>query len=83
MNEIKIIYSPKKSRNYIATIAIGKNYYSNWKKYALKNWLVYCKKNSIGLLVVHKDLINKNSNYWKSANWQKMLIGDYLIKKKS
>ena len=24
MNEIKIIYSPKKTKNYIATIAIGK-----------------------------------------------------------
>ena len=81
MNEIKIIYSPKKTKNYIATIAIGKNYYSNWRKYILKNWLNYCKKNSIGLIVVYKDLIEKNNN-WKSPNWQKLLIGNLIIKNK-
>lgn len=81
MNEIKIIYSPNKTKNYIATIAIGKNYYSNWRKYILKNWLYYCKKNSIGLIVVCKDLIEKNNN-WKSPNWQKLLIGDSIIKNK-
>ncbi len=81
MNEIKIIYSPKKTKNYIATIAIGKKYYSNWKKYILKNWLHYCKKNKIGILVVYKDLINKNNN-WKSPNWQKLLIGNCILSKK-
>ena len=81
MKEIKIIYSPKKSKNYIATIAIGKNYYSNWRKYILKNWLHYCKRNKIGLVVVYKDLINKNSN-WKSPNWQKLLIGHSILRYK-
>ena len=78
MNEIKIIYSPNKTKNYIATIAVGKNYYTNWRKYILKNWLHYCKKNSIGLLVVNKDLIDKKNNNWKSPNWQKLLIGDKI-----
>lgn len=79
MDEIKIIYSPKKTKNYIATIAVGKKYYSNWRKYILPNWLTYCKKNSIGLLVICKDLINKKSNNWKSPNWQKLLIGEKIL----
>jgi len=82
MNEIKFHYLPKNTSNYIATIAIGKRYYSNWKKYVLKNWLNYCKKNSIGLLVVYKELVDKKHNNWKSPNWQKLLIGNLLQKNK-
>ena len=39
------------------------------------------QKNSIGLIVVYKDLIEKNNN-WKSPNWQKLLIGNLIIKNK-
>ena len=33
------------------------------------------------MIVVYKDLIEKNNN-WKSPNWQKLLIGNLIIKNK-
>lgn len=66
------------NQNYLVTIAIGNKVYSDWKKFSFPLWKKYCKKNKIGLIVIKKNLIEKNNKYWKKATWQKMLIGDYI-----
>ena len=50
-----------KNKNYLVTLAIGGNFYLDWKKYALPLWKKYCLRNKIGLIVIKKDLISKNS----------------------
>lgn len=71
-----------KNGNYLVTIAIGKKTYSNWKKFALPFWKKYCLKYGIGIVVITNDLIDKKNKFWKKATWQKMLIGNYLLKEK-
>lgn len=66
------------NQNYLVTIAIGNKVYNDWKKFSFPLWKKYCQKNKIGLIVIKKDLIEKNNKYWKKATWQKMLIGDYI-----
>lgn len=67
-----------KSNNYFCTIAIGKKYESNFKKYTSKNFLLYCKKNDIGIFIITKDLLSKKSLYWKKPEWQKFLAPKIL-----
>lgn len=76
---MKIFRLPKKSNDFIATIAIGKEFYSNWKKFALPSWLKYCEAYDLGLIVYQKDLISKDNKYWKKATWQKLLIPGDII----
>lgn len=75
---MKIMRAPGASRNLIATIAIGKNYYNAWEKHALPGWLRYCEHNELGLVVFDQDLIFAEAKEWKKATWQKMLIGEAL-----
>ena len=65
-------------KNYLVTIAIGKKSLDEWTKYAKPLCLKYCKKYSLGLIVIVDDLIDKKDLFWKKATWQKMLIGSYL-----
>jgi hypothetical protein len=74
----KFYHRPKKSQNYIVAMAIGNECISDWKKFALHTWLDYCKINDIGLLVFHHYLIPKTNKFWKSATWQKHLLGKYI-----
>ena len=76
------IFIKSKSGDYIVTTAIGKKSKSEWIKYTKNNWINYCKKNNIGLIVFFDSLIDEKNIYWKKANWHKLLIGDYLRKKK-
>ena len=68
-----------KSQKYLVTIAIGSRVYQEWNIYALPLWKKYCKKNSIGLIVFDKNIIDKKNFYWKKPTWQKMLLADSLI----
>ena len=67
----KILHS--KSQNYFCTLAIGKSYENNLKNYTLDFFKEYCKKNDIGIILITKDLLKKNSVYWKKPEWQKLL----------
>tara|TARA_B110000971_G_scaffold118132_1_gene121024 strand:+ start:606 stop:1559 length:954 start_codon:yes stop_codon:yes gene_type:complete len=67
-----------KTGNYIVTIAIGKKVFREWSLYSKKTWIIYCKKNSLGLIVITKNLIDKNNIFWKKPTWQKFLLGSYL-----
>jgi hypothetical protein len=75
---MKVIIEPKKNKNTIATIAIGKSHYRTWERNALPGWIKYCTRHELGLIVFDKDLIGKEDNFWKKATWQKMLIGNTL-----
>ena len=75
---MKILIKPKDSGNVIATIAIGKKCFQDWKTYAFPSWRLYCKKNKLGLICFDEDLIDKNHKKWKKATWQKLLIATTL-----
>ena len=75
-----IIYRKSKTNNYLVSVAIGKKYFNDWKKYSFYGWDEYCKKNDIGLIVFDKELINKSDKDWKKPNWQKLLISPELKK---
>ena len=81
-DNLKILKFPKNNKNYLVTIAIGKEYYDNWASRALPLWKEYCKKNNLGIIVFYKDLIPKNHIAWKKPTWQKLLIGSTLKEKK-
>lgn len=78
---MKVIIEPGKSRNIIATIAIGESYYQDWQRYASPSWKKYCEHHGLGLVVFDKDMLSKNDPFWKKATWQKFLIGDQVAKK--
>lgn len=75
---MRVLIEPGLSKNVIATIAIGREYYTLWEKYALPSWRKYCERHQLGLIVFDSDLISKENKYWKKATWQKMLIGEIL-----
>jgi len=77
---MKVLLPLGSTKDLIATIAIGETYYSTWEKNALPSWIEYCKNNDLGLVVFDRDLISTNEKKWKKATWQKMLIGETLIK---
>ena len=77
-NTVKF-FNHSKSKNYIFTVAVGAKYFNDWKKFAKNNWIEYCKNNSIGLAVIYRDIISKDDKLWKKPQWQKFLIGQYVI----
>ncbi|MEY4467313.1 MAG: hypothetical protein RIR21_1106 [Pseudomonadota bacterium] len=77
---MKVIVPLGSSRNLIATIAIGNTYYSSWEKSALPGWIEYCGRHGLGLVVFDHDLISSDEKKWKKATWQKMLIGETLLR---
>ena len=78
MKDYRIILESSKTKNYLVTIAIGDKYYNDWKKYAYPLWKRYVKRYDLGIIVFIDNLIDKNSDYFKKATWQKLLIGDTL-----
>ena len=75
---MKVLIEPGQSNNVLTTIAIGGAYYNSWNAYALPGWEKYCRRHGLGLVVFNEDLIAENHNFWKKANWQKLLIGESL-----
>ena len=74
----KFILIPRKKKNFIVIIAIGKKHFAEWKKYSAKLLIQYCKKNKIGLLVIKDFLIIDNDYYAKKPTLQKFLIASYI-----
>jgi len=77
---MKVLIPPGKTKNILATIAIGDSYYMAWEKYALPGWCDYCSHHELGLIVFDEELITQSDKTWKKATWQKMLIGETLLK---
>jgi hypothetical protein len=75
---LKILVKPGKSKNILATITIGGEYYHFWYKNAFPSWEKYCIRHGLGLVVFNKDLISDKHKLWKKATWQKMLISETL-----
>ena len=78
LNKIKF-FNHSKSGNYIITVTIGKKYIREWEKYAKNSWLKYCRKNSIGLAIIHDHLLPISNIYWKKPQWQKFIIGKFIV----
>lgn len=70
---------PKKNKNYIITIAIGKKHIKDWKRYALPSWKYYCDRHDIGLVYYNKFLDNEKSQCFKTPTWHRLLIGKFLF----
>ena len=77
-----IVRKPINSKNYITTIALGQNYLKSFKKYSLPTWLKYCEKHDLGIIIFTCSLVKLDSKNWKKANWQKLLIGNFIKQKK-
>ena len=75
-----IIHKPKKYKNIICTIAIGDKYFNEWKKFSQRSWKKYCEKYQIMLIVFSKPIRESYSQH--TVNWDKLLVGSYLLKKK-
>jgi hypothetical protein len=75
---VKIYKYPGKTTHWIATLAIGKEYFSNWEANALPTWKVFAEKYDVGIAVFDSDLISRDSSNWKKANWHKLLIGQKM-----
>lgn len=75
---MKVLIEPGKTKNVIATLAIGDEYYQSWIRFAFPTWKKYCERYELGLIVCDTDLVQKESNKWKKRQWQKLLIGEYL-----
>lgn len=67
------------TKNYMAVIAIGDEFFAEWKRFAYPLLEQYCRRHGIGLLVFDQDLVSKEDRYWKKATWQKMLIGKTVL----
>lgn len=72
------IFLKSKSRNFIVSVAIGKKHYNDWRKYASKLWLKYCKINNLGLIIIKDNLLSKNNPNRLSPTWQRLLVANYL-----
>lgn len=68
----------KSKRNYIVSLAVGKSFLNNWKKYILPSWVKYCKKHNLGLVIIKSELIHPNDANYKKSNWQKLLISRFI-----
>ena len=75
---MKIYLKPGKSKNILATIAIGPKFLSNWEKFAKPSWLNYCKEHDLGMVVFDKAYSSNDDPFMKKANWQKLLIGKQI-----
>ena len=67
-----------KSRNFIVSVAIGEKHYSDWRNYASRLWLKYCKRNNLVLIIIKKNLVSINNSYRLSPTWQRLLVANYL-----
>lgn len=75
---MEVLVKPGKSKNILATIAIGGEYFNSWYENAFPSWEKYCIQHGLGLVVFNEDLISTKSKFWKKATWQKMLIAEKL-----
>lgn len=66
------------SGNYLVTLAIGKNYWENWRNNFSNSWIEYARKNDIGVIVFTKNLIDQSDPEWKKPTWQKLLVPKLL-----
>lgn len=76
---ITIRKEPKSKNYWIVTVAIGKEYLSEWEHFAAPSWLHYCDRHGIGLAVVEDDLISKQNSFYKKPHWQKLLVGKAMF----
>lgn len=75
---MKIYVQPGLSGNILATVAIGVEYLQTWEKCALPSWVAYCHRHGLGLVAFYEEMISRDSDVWKKATWQKLLIGQAL-----
>ena len=72
-------YNYSKSGNYIVAAAIGNKSINEWKSYAFKTWMSYCKKNDIGLLVF-EDYIIKKRSFLENCYMAEKSFPEYILK---
>ena len=66
------IYQESNVGNYIATLAIGKDYLERWEKYSLAFWKFYCGRHGLGLVALIEPFVDSGK---KRNDWQKLLVG--------
>lgn len=62
------------NRKAIVTLAIGDEYFSNWKNICESNWRRYAEKYSFDLICIDKPLDNSSIRKARFLSWQKCLI---------
>jgi hypothetical protein len=66
------VYRKSVGGNYIATLAIGKEYLERWEKYSLPFWRIYCDTHGLGLVALIEPYLDPGK---KRNDWQKFLVG--------
>jgi len=67
---MKVLLEPKRSNNYLVSVAIGEDYLNDFKKFIYKTWEEYAIINDIGIILFDSELIDKKEDKWKKPNWQ-------------
>jgi hypothetical protein len=75
---MKVLRDAGSAGNVLVTIAIGDRYFSEWQQHAMPGWKAYCDRHDLGLVVFDQEMLEKDSEVWKKATWQKLLIADRL-----
>jgi hypothetical protein len=81
MNSPKLINVTLKTRNVIATNAVGGDYLQHWQANSQKNWEDYAKRHDIGIAIFTEDVGQSGDPYSKGPAWQKLLIPQLLWEK--
>ena len=63
-----------KINGVLAAVAIGEEYFENWKRFASENWITYATRFNLGIVVFRSDICNIESESWRPAPWQKLLV---------
>lgn len=64
----------REHRNAVATICIGDDYWDVWRGLCQNNWIDYCDKFNLDLIVVRTPLDQSESAKRRSPAWQKLLL---------
>jgi hypothetical protein len=75
---MKVYIKPGSSGHILTTIATGGNFLQHWESHARYGWEEYCYRHDLGLIVFDEELVDRDSEAWKKAHWQKTLLGEYL-----
>jgi hypothetical protein len=78
MEGLELINVTPRTRQIIATNAVGGKYLENWQANSQKNWQAYAERYQVGIAIFTKDVGPSSNEFSKGPAWQKLLIPEIL-----